>query len=205
MQNFKEILANVQKSKYGAAERYIESNTPKNQQQRDLMYLLALNLLKKNQQHLGHAALQKILSWDKHDLEALLHFSNILLAWQHNAKIVQLLEPVVSRSPRTHQLVSKLASAYIQLTQLSNAVVQLTQLTVHHPDVANYFALLGVTYQKLKQSNNAIKAYQQALSLDSYHINSYIHLSELLYTDFKPQALAMSAMGCRRETSTWAR
>ena len=68
---------------------------------------------------------------------------------------------------------------------------------MHHPDVANYFALLGVTYQKLKQSNNAIKAYQQALSLDSYHINSYIHLSELLYTDFKPQALAMSAMALR--------
>ena len=100
---------------------------------------------------------------------------------KNEPKSREYLEKAIRLDPKNTKLVQQLAVSYFEENNYSKAAPLFEQLTKEQPTNADYFFLLGKSYEQLKAYPPALAALQQVLRIKSDYFEAYALISGIFF------------------------
>lgn len=142
-------------------------------------------------------AVSKLLSVNRNDsfyVDALYELGLTYMAQKEYGKAAEVsLKGLALESPIKRDLLIQYANALEELGQHDSALKTYDRGIVLYPNNHRFLYEKGVTYNKMKDWNNALKFYEEALQMNVYHPASHFRIG-IMAANAKKPALALMAL-----------
>ena len=122
---------------------------------------------------------QSIADTDDHVGLSSYKLAQIFFAQKKYALAVEEYIKVLAVKPLAIDILAQLSKSYLAMGEPTKAEDLLAKLIVQHPENASLLNLNGVLYRSLKQTDKALKIFEQVISLDKKFAPGYRNLASI--------------------------
>jgi len=143
-------------------------------------YLLAENFGREKRFDLAAESAKRALELDPQFSEARIYMGRLYSLQERHADAAREFAIVARQDPRREEVYPLLAGEYVSEREYGRAIEVLKGLLSVNPDSVIAYYYLGVIYdQNLRNPNQALKMYQEALSIDPGSVSVHNAMAEL--------------------------